>query len=78
MAVRRDRAVGDHRADARARPLTRARMPVALSLSPPVIQFGTLDFPAIEAIVEASYRYAVEQIQGWQPAESDTAPGGKP
>jgi predicted acylesterase/phospholipase RssA len=31
----------------------------------PVEQYGMLDFEAIDEIVEAGYRYAVEEIQQW-------------
>ena len=36
-----------------------------LCLRPPVEQFGLLEFDAIDRIVEAGYRYAMEAIARW-------------
>lgn len=55
------------------RHVKKAKTQVDLMLSPPVDQFGLLEFDAIDKIVEAGYQYGVEQVTDWL-AESKTAP----
>ena len=51
-----------------------ARRVADLYLQPPVERFGMLEWKALDDIAELGYRYAVEQIAGWQRGKS--AAGG--
>jgi predicted acylesterase/phospholipase RssA len=41
-----------------------ATTPVALHLTPPVEQYGMLDFRAALPLIEVGYRYAVAALEG--------------
>ena len=39
----------------------------AMVLRPPVGSFGLLEFSAVDAIIETSYAYSMERLEGWVP-----------
>jgi NTE family protein/lysophospholipid hydrolase len=45
-----------------------ARTPIALRIEPPVDHFRMLDFDAVDAIVEAGYRFGSEHVEAWKAA----------
>lgn len=57
----------------RIRRASHASTQVALTITPPVTGYRTLDLSAIDTIVDVAYRHACEHVEGWKAALSPRA-----